>query len=818
MRHPAALVAVPLLAGAAAAGAWPGAPAGALAACLPVAWGVAWLACRRGLPRVFVAAIAAAACVAGAALAADAGRRATRPPLVAALEARPGVIGGPAPVRLEGRLRRDAEVVDDGARLALDVERAGGAGWTVEASGLVRLSVRGSLAPAYAGTWRAGRRVRLWALLRAPGVHRNPGDPASPPPPASALVGAVKSARLVDVVSAGSPADEAAARARAYVRRAVSRHAGRRSRRAAAIITAILIGDRGGLDDDVQQRLQEAGTYHVIAISGAHVALLAVLVLGALRAAGVAWRLSSIATVAVLSAYAYLVGGAPSIQRATIVVAVYLGARVLDHHAPPVNTLAVAAAGLLVARPLVVSDAGFVLSFGATLGILLGASRLVAAARARLGGGRAARVIVPLAGLGAATVCAEVALMPVLARVFSRVTFAGLVLNFFAVPLLSVAEVAGLATVALAPVSAWAADRAGDVAALAAEGLVRSAGLVRFAPWLSWRLPGPPLWLLALYYLGWGVWLAMPPRWRRARTAALALAALAFALVLAAPTGFGAPPPRGRLRVTFLDVGQGDATLVQFPGGRSLLVDAGGTVGGRFDVGGRIVAPALWRLGVRRLDYLLATHADPDHIGGAPSVVRDFRPRVVWEGVPVPRDPLRRALLEAASAVGSGWRRLQTGDRLTIGPVDVLVLHPPPPDWERQAVRNDDSVVLELRWGRVAIVLPGDVSRDVEGEVAAAAEPAPLLVLKTPHHGSASSSSWRLLDPLRPAAAIVSAGRGNPFGHPAPSVLARYRAVGAHILRTDDDGAVTLETDGETVQLRTFTGRTITLRTEAHGR
>ena len=377
MRYPATLVAAPMLAGAAAAVLWPHAPAAPLAACLPVAWGGAWLAFRRGWPRAFVAAVAAASCLAGAALAADAGRRARRPPLLAALEARPAVIGGAEPVRLEGRLRRDAEVVDEGARLDLDVARVAAGGWTAGTSGAVRLSVRGSLSPRLAGAWRAGRRVRLWALVRAPGVFRNPGDPAVPPPPTAALVGAVKSARLVEVLSAGSWLDETAARARAFARRAVTRHVGRRSRRAAAIITAILIGDRSGLDDDVRRRLQEAGTYHVIAISGAHVALLAALLLGALRVAGVAWRLSSLTTIAALSAYAYLVGDAPSVARATVVAAVYLAARVLDHRTPPINTLAVAAAGLLVARPLVVADAGFVLSFGATFGILLGVARLV---------------------------------------------------------------------------------------------------------------------------------------------------------------------------------------------------------------------------------------------------------------------------------------------------------------------------------------------------------------------------------------------------------------------------------------------------------
>ena len=334
MRCPATLVAVPMLAGAAAAAACPGAPPGPLVVCLPVAWGAACLAWRRGRPRAFVAAVVAASCLAGAALAADAARRARRPPLLAALEARRDVIGGQEPVRLEGRLRRDAQVVDEGARLDLDVARVEAGGWTAGTSGAVRLSVRGSLSPRLAGAWRAGRRVRLWALVRAPGVFRNLGDPAVPPPPSAALVGAVKSARLVEVLSAGSWLDETAARARAFARRAVTRHVGRRSRRAAAIITAILIGDRGGLDDDVRRRLQEAGTYHVIAISGAHVALLAALLLGALRVAGVAWRLSSLTTIAALSAYAYVVGDAPSVARATVVAAVYLAARVLDHRDP----------------------------------------------------------------------------------------------------------------------------------------------------------------------------------------------------------------------------------------------------------------------------------------------------------------------------------------------------------------------------------------------------------------------------------------------------------------------------------------------------
>ena len=184
------------------------------------------------------------------------------------------------------------------------------------------------------------------------------------------------------------------------------------------------------------------------------------------------------------------------------------------------------------------------------------------------------------------------------------------------------------------------------------------------------------------------------------------------------------PPGAGVLRVVFLDVGQGDATLVRLPDARTLLVDAGGLAGTAFDVGDRVVGPALRALGVRRVDTMVLTHGDPDHIGGAPAVLRAFSPRVIWEGVPVPP---HAALREMASA--SPRRRARrgapcvAGDREPAGGVEIRVLHPPPPEWERQRVRNEDSVVLELRFGAVSIVLPGDIGKrgGVSGRGAAVA-------------------------------------------------------------------------------------------------
>jgi competence protein ComEC len=161
-----------------------------------------------------------------------------------------------------------------------------------------------------------------------------------------------------------------------------------------------------------------------------------------------------------------------------------------------------------------------------------------------------------------------------------------------------------------------------------------------------------------------------------------------------------------------------------------------------------------------------------------------------------------------ATAVGSRWWNLTRGDRRRIDDVEVVVRHPEVPDWERQRVRNDDSIVLDLGWRDVSVLLTGDIGRAVERALLASIPPAPLRVVKIPHHGSLTSSSPEFVRALSPTVAVVSAGRANHFGHPVPEVLDRYRQAGAEVFRTDRDGAVTIDTDGRSISVRGYTGRT----------
>jgi len=822
------------------------------AVALPLSWAsaLAFFLARRA--RAFVAAVALSFAVSAWVLAAVAEREARYPPLLARWQE----ASGEGPLRLEGRLRADASVGSGGIGLDLKVLAigVGGASTSTSTSGGARVTVSGEMAAKRAGEWRAGRTVRLPAQLREATRYRDPGVADGRLALArrgTILVGSAKSAALVETTARGAWCAEAAASARAMARRVVLQHVGRWSGRSAAIVIAILIGDRAGLDEEVERRLQEAGTYHVIAISGGNIAILAALILGGLRLLGAGHRVSAVAGILILGAYAFTVGGGGSVVRATLMAVLLLAAGLGDYRTAPLNALAVAGAVVLAATPLSLLDVGCALTFGATLGILVGGSRFLGSPRrASINGQQppgasrqpakpgsrpppsqpAPWLRWPLALL-MASICAELALFPVSAFSFSRVTFAGLLLNFAAIPLMTIVQVAGMLVIPLAAVHGGAASAAGWVAHAAAEGLISSAALVEWWPWLSYRLPPPHPLALVTYYASWAAWFALAALRRRRHSSKsvessksakpvnqqpnksstqqltmTVLIVLSGLWILVEPVTLLVPGVSGVLRVTFLDVGHADAVLVQLPDRRSLLVDTGGSLtGSSFDIGGRVLAPALWRLGTRRLDTLVLSHGDPDHVGGAASVIRDFQPREIWEGIPVPPNARLQALRRQAGEAGASWRTCLQGERGSFGEVSWRVWHPPPADWERQHVRNDDSIVLELRYGDVSVLLPGDIGRPVEQELAGLIPPAPLRVVKVPHHGSASSSTAAFVSALQPRVAVLSAGATTKVSDAA---LARYRDAGAALFRTDRDGAVILTTDGHTVTVRTFTGVT----------
>ncbi|HEY2904650.1 MAG TPA: DNA internalization-related competence protein ComEC/Rec2 [Vicinamibacterales bacterium] len=826
MRAVAAVPAIGLLAGAAAGLAIPIVPRTPVFLILSICLVVSICGWVLGRTRLLVAGVAGFFFVGAALLSIDAWRAAWRPTLRLAFDdlaprerARAMAEGRNPPeddeafAVIEGALRADGTPGDNSVSLSIDVDTICGdfspTRHCTPVSGGVVVTVVGSLAVARVDSWRAGRRVRLPAALHRPARYLDPGVPDAERALArhgTTLVGTTKSEALVELLARGSWADEALGATRAFSRRAINESVGRWSSRSAGIVAAIVIGDRGALEPDVQRQLQEAGTYHVIAISGGNIAILAGLIVGAFRIAGLLGRLAMAGSIALLIVYAALVGGGASVDRATLMAIVYFGARVLDHRSNPVNGLAFVAAVLVAWQPLSIVDPAFLLTFGATLAILTFA--------ARIRHDRIPRRLRAAATMFLASVATEALLFPIGAAIFSRVTFAGLALNFFAIPLMAVAQVAGMIVVPLAALSRPAASAVGFVAHAGAAGLVWSAGLVRLAPFVTYRVAAPAFWACGAYYG------AVAVAWacrRRARAIALAVSAAAAVWILAEPWTILAAHGDGRLHVTFIDVGQGDSAIVTFPRGTTLLVDAGGLApSATFDIGDRVVAPVLREAGIRRLGYVALTHGDPDHIGGAAAIISEFRPREVWEGIPVPRFTPLTALRLQAQAAGIRWSNVRTGDHIVLDDVEVLVAHPETADWERQKVRNDDSIVLELRWREVSVVLTGDIGKAVERPLTTKLAAARLRVIKVPHHGSLTSSTEEFIRALHPNIAVVSVGRANHFGHPVPQVLERYRSAGAAIFRTDQDGAVTLDTDGSSLEVHSFAGHHVVAASDDH--
>lgn len=541
---------------------------------------------------------------------------------------------------------------------------------------------------------------------------------------------------------------------------------------------ALLLGDRVDLDPALTDAFAASGTLHLLAVSGLQVGFLAALLHLGLGLAGLAPRPKAVATASLLALYTALVGAPPSIVRGALMAVVVVWARADERRVSMWQAWGLAAMAVLAWRPLDLLDLGFALSFGAVAGLLAGAPLDRALARS---GSRPRRFLA--SGL-VATTASTLGTLPIQAAAFGWIAPAGFPVNPVAVPLscLSLpalwmallADATGIELLA-APLTATAAATIGALEAVVALGGARAPIWVPGE--LGWTAGSAGLFVLA--------WVAARFRPRMAMGAA----AFGLALLLAAP----ARPFRG-WEVVWLDVGQGDAVVVHFPDGRTWLIDAGPSYPFG-DAGRSIVLPYLRRRGVSRLDWLVTTHADLDHVGGAAGVIRGL-PVSRWASPMAVDDNTAWLELLAASAGGPAPLTLRAGQRFQRGAIGIDVLHPTPEwvpvdAWDDRRSANEASVVLLMGQGACRLLLTGDLGEP--GETALAERLADSLaagLLHVGHHGSRHSSSASFLERVAPRHAVVSVGRSNRYGHPHPEALERLSAAGARVYRTDRQGPV----------------------------
>ena len=705
---------------------------------------------------------------------------------------------------LEGTLRHEPEKLVGRSRWQVGAERVWHPSGAEEITGDILVTVR-----TVRRDWRYGDRVRFWIRPLAPQNSGNPGGfdyPTYLARRAVYVTGCLESDQEVELLARQTGAIRVFVE---DVRRAIRRFIETNlSRETSGLLTALVVGDMGGIGKDTRAAFTAAGVNHVLSISGLHVAMLGLVVLvliryGAQYSTFLMLRLNLLKLAAFFSFlavlfYTALAGAMVPTVRSAIMIGVYQLAVLLDREEEVFASLTLAALLIALVWPGVVADISFQLSFLAVLFIAWGMRKFYGWQpaqprdelpqerswwRARLRQASMHLAVPLLATLGTG---------PWIAHYFGHLSLAGFLANPVVVPMV------GFIIVPLGLIIGFFAVLAPEIAALlagVADRLVLlTTSLVHlFAnlPLANLGVPSPNALEITLLY---ALLLSIFAFTKKAHRLT-ALAAGVF--LLAADVGYwwGERYQRKELRITHLNVGQGDAAVVELPGSKVMLIDAGGTAAGDFDTGEAIVAPYLRSRKILKVDYLVVTHPRIDHYGGMRAILTEFSPREFWSGAARGQtgrfEELEEAL-EQAKLPRVALHEIQPCRM--IDQVRLCALYPPADKAE------ESSVVLRLEHGNLRYLFAGDIDKRDELQLLQRTGELRSAVLKVPRHGSPTASTAEFIAAVRPALAVVSAGARSRNETQREELAERYQRLGAEVLRTASDGAIIVETNGATLR------------------
>lgn len=629
------------------------------------------------------------------------------------------------------------------------------------------------------------------------------------------------------------------------------------SQEESSILKTMVFGERGATSKETRNIFSSTGIAHLLAVSGLHMGFVAFASFFIFKKIfsfiflnfhlrffliGATQRFASFFTIFPVLYYSLLVGGSPSAVRATIMIIVYLLSLVIYRESNIYNTLSLAALIILIWHPPSLFNIGFQLSFIAVLSIVYGFSILnqvqdsllpsalsppVATAPDLIRGSLQTFFLKHrwLYNYILSSVFATIGTLPIIAYHFNLISIVGVIVNIFAIPLASLIVPLTLFFSILSTINGQIASLLMNIPVFLTTLLVDIARLFTHLPYYSIRIQTPSvLTIFMIYPLLFGILNFKRHKWIKIGTVSVCIFLIGF-WILTLNSKLQTP---NSLKLTFIDVGQGESSLIEFPNGKTMLID-GGSMMGDFDMGGSVVAPYLWDSGITKIDYVIGSHADSDHVGGLAFILKEMVVKNYSDNGQDSLDLSLSTLHEIAVEKNIPWTVLQAGDEIKIDEkVRVEILHPPK-NYELR-ITNDDfkseirnrkseivnqkyerghdnnlSIVMKISYGKFSVLFTGDIEKEAERFLIEKQKSSlKSTIVKAPHHGSNSSSTGEFINAVNPEVAIFSVGYKNPFRHPNKKVLERYREKRAKIYRTDRDGLIEIESNGENYTIRVY--------------
>jgi len=596
-----------------------------------------------------------------------------------------------------------------------------------------------------------------------------------------------------------------------------------------SILKALVLGEQGDIPEEVREHFIVTGIAHLLAISGDHLGIVALLSFSLLI-----WilkrseflllsisvkKLASGLTIPCILLYTFIAGGGISVIRATIMVITFFLSILFDRPRNLLHTLALAAFLILLFSPASLFDVSFQLSFLAVLSILYLVPRILQGLRERgisiSSTTSWKRTMLKYIGLSLlVTAVAILGTAPFVVLHFNRISPIGFVTNLLFIPwvgfiVVPLSLLASLLSFFFYPLATLLIN-INDFLTLT---LLRTVAFFASFPFASLFISTPTAFEIILFYLLLFFLVHLQKSNRPdhgKKTVRYLFVGICIALVFDLAFWNLKGLFQKNLVIHFIDVGHGDSILLEFPKGKRMLIDGGGLHEDRFDIGKNVIAPFLWNRKIRRLDFVVLTHPDPDHLKGLNFIASQFSIGQFWDNGLRLNTEYDQQLEETLSR--RRVERLSINENSlpqVINGVEISFLNPPVKEISYEgrpisSILNNHSLVMMIRFKNIGVLLTGDIEKDAEYRILKEGYSLHADVLKVPHHGSSSSSSPHFLQQVKPSYAVLSVGERNIGRLPHPEVLRRYEDLGAKIYRTDKHGAITIATDGEKIELSTF--------------